>query len=118
MRRMSEKELSTTLQFLKGVGEKRAAILAEELNLRTYGDLIHYYPFRYVDRSQFYFINQITAAPTLIQLKGTFRNKRINGIGNKRRLIATFTDRTGSVDCLWFKSIDYFDRLIKPKVSF
>lgn len=118
MGRMSDKELSTTLQFLKGVGEKRATVLAEELNLHTFEDLVHYYPFRYVDRSQFYFVNQITAAPTLIQLKGTFRNKRLAGTGNKRRMIATFTDKTGSVDCIWFKSIDYFDKLIKPNIDF
>lgn len=115
---MSDKELSTTIQFLKGVGEKRAEVLAEELNLHTYEDLIHYYPFRYVDRSKFYYINQITATPTLVQIKGVFQNKRITGIGRKRRLAATFTDKTGSIECIWFKGVDYFEKLIRPGTSF
>jgi ATP-dependent DNA helicase RecG len=87
---MYDKKLQTPLQFLKGVGEKRATLFAEELNIASYEDLLHYYPFRYLDRSRFYTINEITAAPTLVQIKGRFISSQIIGTGNKRRLSAIY----------------------------
>ncbi|MDA3867727.1 MAG: ATP-dependent DNA helicase RecG [Salinivirgaceae bacterium] len=115
---MYDKKLQTPLQFLKGVGEKRATLFAEELNIASYEDLLHYYPFRYLDRSRFYTINEITAAPTLVQIKGRFISSQIIGTGNKRRLSAIYKDATGQIECVWFKGIDYFYKQIKQGVDY
>ncbi len=115
---MADKNLSTPIQFLKGVGEKRAELLSSELNLDTFEDLLHYYPFRYIDRSRYYTINELTATPTQIQIRGRFKRKEELGTGNKRRLKAIFTDNTGSVECIWFKGISFISKQIIPNVDY
>jgi len=115
---MTGKNLTTPLQFLKGVGEKRAELFEEELNLTTFEDLLHYYPFRYVDRSKFYTISELSATPTQVQVKGRFTRSELLGTGNKKRLTARFTDNTGTVECVWFKGLKYISEQIKPGVDY
>src|SRR6056297_2306261 len=115
---MGDKNLSTPIQFLKGVDEKRAELLSSELNLDTFEDLLHYYPFRYIDRSRYYTIRELTATPTQVQIRGRFTRKEELGTGNKRRLKAVFSDNTGSVECIWFKGISFITKQIKPNVDY
>lgn len=91
------------LEYLKGVGPQRAALLAGELGLRTVGDLLQHYPFRYVDRSQFYTVAQAVEGPAEIQLRGTITRLTEAGAGPKKRLVAQFEDATGALELVWFQ---------------
>lgn len=99
--------LQTDIQFIPGVGPKRADILQKELDIFTLGDLLRYYPYRYVDRSRIYYIHEIDNSVLNIQIKGRITAFEIFGEGRKRRLIAHFTDGTGFVDLVWFQGIRY-----------
>ncbi len=99
--------LSTKINYLTGVGPKRAEILREDIEVYTYLDLLHYFPFRYVDRSRFYAIREIRTDMPYIQLRGVLRHFSEVGEGRRKRLTATFSDGTGSIELVWFKGIKY-----------
>lgn len=103
--------LSTDLTYLPGVGPKRAKALAEALGLRTYGDLLYLYPYRYIDRSRIYSIRELNAEMPYIQLKGYIGGFSHEGIGRKQRLIASFYDGTGVVELIWFKGLQHIERM-------
>ncbi len=98
--------MSVDLQFIKGIGPKRAAVLLRELEIATWEDALEYFPFRYVDRSKVYKINEIVADMNYIQLVGRFMSREVVGVGTKRRLTAKFTDGTGVIEVVWFNNID------------
>lgn len=93
------------LQYLQGVGPKRAELLAKELDLHTFHDLLHYYPFRYIDRSTIHRISEINGDMPYIQLKGRFITFTTAGEGARRRLQALFSDGTGTIECVWFNRV-------------
>ncbi len=82
-----------SIKYLRGVGEARAKLLASELDIHTYGDLLMYFPSRHVDRSRFYHIRDFFGSEMpFVQMKGKFVNLVKEGEGRKQRLWATFTD--------------------------
>lgn len=93
------------LQYLQGVGPKRAELLARELDLHTFHDLLHYYPFRYIDRSTIHKVNEINGEMPFIQLKGRFITFTTAGEGARKRLQALFSDGTGTIECVWFNRV-------------
>jgi ATP-dependent DNA helicase RecG len=97
----------TQIEYLKGVGPKRAEILKSELQIFTFAELINYFPFRYVDRSKFYKIKEINADLPYIQVKGRIKN--FKPYGNKRtiRLNSTFYDETGEIELVWFNGFKW-----------
>ena len=97
--------LSTPIEYLKGVGPSRADLLKKELKIFTYGDLLSHYPFRYIDRSKIYNISELTKDLPYIQVKGFIVRFEEKGVKRKKRLIAEFSDDTGSIQLIWFKSI-------------
>lgn len=101
--------LQTDLKFVPGVGPKRADILHKEINLFTVGDLLRWYPYRYIDRSRIYYIHEIDNSLAYIQLKGKIAAFESVGEGRRRRLIAHFTDGTGFIDLVWFQGIRYIE---------
>lgn len=68
---------STSIEFLKGVGPQRAALLNKELAIFTFGDLIQYYPFRYEDRTKFYSISEVHDEMPYVQIKGVIKKKNL-----------------------------------------
>ncbi|MCB0802941.1 MAG: ATP-dependent DNA helicase RecG [Flavobacteriales bacterium] len=104
---MSEQFLSTSIEFLKGVGPKRATVLAQELDIRTYRDLLLYYPFRYIDRTKFYKISEIHEDLPYVQIVGEITYLEETGDRFKKRLVAIFKDETGSIELLWFKGVKF-----------
>jgi len=92
---------------LKGVGPARAKVLEREANIRTVGDLLQYYPYRYVDRSHIYTCAEINDETQYVQLKGTITNVRKTGTPHKERVEATFSDSTGSIQLVWFRGTKY-----------
>ena len=97
--------LETSIEYLKGVGPERAAVLNKEAGIFTFGDLLKLYPYRYVDRTQFYTTQHIDNAQTYIQLKGKIKNIQEVGIGRAKRLTAIFYDEVGTIELVWFQGI-------------
>ncbi len=108
---MTPSILDRHLTYLAGVGTKRAAILGQELGLHTFFDLLHYFPYKYIDRSRIYKIREIHSEMPYIQLRGILRHWRTEGVGRKQRLVAEFADETGSVELLWFRSLEQIERM-------
>jgi ATP-dependent DNA helicase RecG len=99
--------LDQDIKFLPGVGPKRAEFLNKELNIKTFRDLIYYFPYKYIDRTKFYKISEIHAQMPYIQVKGEIRSFETVGSGNKERLTARFYDTSGSMELVWFRSIKW-----------
>ncbi len=101
--------LDREIQYLAGIGPKRAELLAKELNIRTFRDLVYTFPFRYIDRSKVYSISEIEDTSSYIQLRG--RIVKVGMFGEKRgkRLIATLQDTTGSIDLVFFQGIKWIE---------
>ena len=99
--------LQTDIQFVPGVGPKRAEILNKELDVFTLGDLLRCYPYRYIDRSRIYYVHEVDSDMLHIQLKGKITAFETFGEGRKKRLVAHFTDGTGFIDLIWFQGIRF-----------
>ena len=105
--------LNTSLEFLGGVGPERAKLLRSELGIRTFGDLLHHFPFRYVDRTQFHTISAVISDEVDIQLRGRVLSVQLVGAkGKGQRLVAQFSDGTGTMELVWFKGIQW----VHPKL--
>jgi len=99
--------LGQDIKYLQGVGPTRATLLANELGIKTVGDLLGYYPYKYVDRSRIYQICEIDGNMPYVQLCGQIFSFDTVGEGRNKRLIAHFADGTGSIDLVWFQGIKY-----------
>lgn len=108
----------TSIEFLKGVGPQRAALLQKELNLFTFGDLIQHYPFRHEDRTRFYKIREVKEEMPHVQLKGKITDFQIIGGGFKKRLVGTLEDETGELELVWFQGINWVMQKIKPGIEY
>ncbi|MDO5761113.1 MAG: ATP-dependent DNA helicase RecG [Bacteroidales bacterium] len=95
------------IKYLQGVGPQRAELLANELNIRTLGDLLSYYPYKYVDRSRIYRISELSSNMPYIQVCGEILYFEQLGDGGPKRLIAHFSDGSGVIDLIWFQGIKY-----------
>ena len=104
---------NTKLEYLRGVGLQRAQLLGKELGLFTYGDLIQRYPFRYLDRTQFYNIVDLHEDLPFVQVKGILRGREVIGEGPKKRLVAKVGDASGELEVVWFKGVNYLEKVIK-----
>lgn len=101
--------LDTPLVYLKGAGPKRAELLQKELGIATYEQLLNHYPFRYIDRTRFYKINELNEDLPLVQVIGRITSKETIGEKHKRRIIAKFTDDTGTMELVWFQSLKWVE---------
>ena len=99
--------LATPIEFLKGVGPLRGELLRKEISVYCYADLLNYFPFRFVDRSQYNTINQINVDSGNVQLKGKVTHIEEVGDKRKKRLVAIFHDETGTIELIWFAGIKY-----------
>jgi len=95
--------LITPIEYLKGVGPQRAELLKKEIGIFTFEDLLHYFPFRYVDRSKYQRISDIQFAENAVQLRGQIVGFIESGTGRNKRLTAKFEDESGTIDLVWFK---------------
>ena len=102
--------LKTTIEFLKGVGPLRAETLNKEAHVFTFNDLLHYFPFRYLDRSIVHDIVDVPAIDSEVQLKGVITSVQELGSARKKRLVAVLKDDTSSIELIWFKGIKW----VKP----
>lgn len=113
---MSYSFLDTPIEYLKGVGPKRAESLKQELSIYSFDDLLNYFPFRYIDKSKINKIKEINNTNSYIQLKGKISNVQQIGQQRARRLTAVFSDDTGSIELVWFRGIKWIkDNLVSNK---
>ena len=108
-------ELTSDIQFLPGVGPKRAALIKRELDLHTLDDLIHFYPFRYIDRSTITPIVSATPDLAYVQVQGTVVSRNLVNI---KHLSVIVDDGTARMEMVFFKGVKWnFDRLV-PGATF
>ena len=110
--------LDQEIKFLPGVGPKKAELLDKELKIKTFRDLIYYFPFKYIDRTKFYRIAEIHSQMPYIQIKGKIRSLETAGEGNKQRLTARFSDDTGSIELVWFSAIKWQKEHLKINAEY
>ena len=106
---MFASDLDTTIEFLKGVGPKRAEIMQKELGIYTYAHLLEYYPFRYIDRTRFYKVNELHPDLPYVQILGRITGKETIGEKHKKRIVARLTDETGTIELVWFQSLKWVE---------
>ena len=100
--------LEQDIMYLSGVGPKRKDLLSKELGLNTWRDLLEYYPYKYVDRSRIYTINEMDGNMPFVQIKGRILSFEEFAQGARRkRVVAHFSDGTGVVDLVWFRGAQY-----------
>src|SRR5687767_13391518 len=114
---MSSNFLHTPIEYLKGVGPSKADLLKKELRIFNYGDLLTFYPFRYVDRTKFYKINEINADLPYVQLKGKIIHTEMIGVKRAQRFSAKFSDGTGVLELVWFQGAKWMGEKIKPHAT-
>ncbi len=104
--------LGTSIEYLKGVGPQRAEILRRELNISTFHDLLDCFPFRYVDKSNYVSIRDVSNDTTYVLLKGIIIKTETIGKGAKSRFVAVLADETGEMELVWFKGLKWIKEAI------
>ena len=95
--------LDQDIMYLPGVGPNRKKMLNQELGIHTYGDLLEYYPYKYVDRSKVYTVHELTGDMPFVQVVGRILSFETFEMGpRKERVVAHFSDGTGIIDLVWF----------------
>lgn len=103
-------DLGAPIEYLKGVGPQRGELLRQELEIATFEDLLHHYPYRYFDRSQTLKIRDLAEQMEFVQVAGTLINIQEEGEGRKRRLNAVLYDDTGRMDLVWFQGAQFMKK--------
>lgn len=100
--------LEQDITYLPGVGPHRKEILSGQLNIRTWRDLLEYYPYKYVDRTKVYTIRELNGDMPFVQVKGKILSFEEFAMGNcKKRIVAHLSDGTGVADIVWFHGSQY-----------
>ena len=107
--------LNNSVKYVAGVGEVRAKLLEKELGIITIGDLLSFYPFRYVDRTKIYSIAEINTSmdSSLVQVRARITGVAYSGTGRKQRFTAFASDSTGSVELTWFRGIKWVEKSVE-----
>ena len=106
-------KLDMEVQFLPGVGPKRASLLRTELEVSTVGDLLHTFPFRYIDRSSIMQIADVRGGNAYVQILAQVVSAELTGKGAKR-LSVLVRDLSGEMELVFFKGIKYTYERLKP----
>jgi len=110
--------LDNKIEFLKGVGPARAAILNKELNIFTFRELLNYFPFRHIDKSRIYTVNEIDNDAVYYQIVGKISNLKTIGSPRITRISADLTDDTGSIELVWFKGLKWIKSRFIPQQKY
>jgi ATP-dependent DNA helicase RecG len=106
------------IKYIQGIGPKRAPLLNKELGLFSLNDLLHYYPYKYVDRSKIYRIAEIDGNMPYIQLRGQVLSFEMLGEGRQQRIVGHFSDGTGIIDLVWFQGLKYLLNRYKVRTEY
>jgi len=111
---MSNNLLQTPIEYLKGVGPSRGELLRKELNIHRYGDLMNFFPNRYIDRTRYYKINELQNSTAEVQIIGKIIHIKTVEFGkNQKRLVASFADETGQMELTWFQGVKWIRESLK-----
>lgn len=110
--------LDTPIEYLKGIGPQRAEVLKKELGIFLYKDLLTYYPFRYVDKTQFTAIRQISDDSPAVQLRGVVERMEVVGLKQAKRLAVLLRDNSGIVELVWFKGHSWMAQKLQVGVEY
>ena len=111
--------LKQDIMYVSGVGPTKKQILNKELGIKTIGDMLEYYPYKYVDRSHVYSISSLTQDMSFVQIKGRILSFETFPMGiKKKRLVAHFGDGSGVVDLVWFSGTQYVTKNFKVGVDY
>lgn len=110
--------LQTDIKYIKGLGPKWCSLFMEDMNIRTFDDLLQLYPYKYVDRSRIFQIRDITSNMPYVQICGRFISMQLVGTGRQQRLSAMFTDGTGQIEIVWFRGLNYIQQQVNNSDEF
>jgi ATP-dependent DNA helicase RecG len=111
--------LNQDIMYLPGVGPNRKKLLNQELGIETFGDLLEYYPYKYVDRSKVYTVHELTGDMPFVQVVGHILSFETFEMGpHKERVVAHFSDGTGIMDLVWFNGGKYAMKTYKIGVDY
>jgi len=105
--------LDTPVEYLKGIGPARAELLKKELGIKVFGDLLVYYPLRYIDKSKLYKITDIDTDAAYVQLKGRIVSLKEIGVGRTSRLVGILDDGSAKIELVWFQGVSWWKSKIK-----
>ena len=109
---MKDNYLLNPIEYLKGVGQNRAILLKSELKIFTIGDLLNFYPYRYIDRTKFYKISELENTKSYVQIVGKFTDFKYSSSLKNSRLIGVFSDNNDQIDIIWFKGQKWIEKTI------
>lgn len=118
---MKNNVLQTPIEYLKGVGPGRSALLRQELSIHTFQDLLHLFPNRYIDRTQYHKISDLVNTGAEVQIIGTITHVETVDQKRGKRLVAEFSDDTGLMELVWFRGHKWIKQSLKvgvPLVAF
>ena len=109
---MKDNYLLNPIEYLKGVGQNRAILLKSELKIFTIGDLLNFYPYRYIDRTKFYKISELENTKSYVQIVGKFTDFKYSSSLKNSRLIGVFSDNNDQIDIIWFKGQKWIEKTV------
>ena len=115
---VKENFLNTPIDYLKGVGPNRSEILKKEFQIFTFKDLLYFFPFRYIDRTNFYKIKEIEKSSSDVQIIGKFLELRFHNNSKNNRLIGVFTDGEQKIEIVWFRATKWIEKSIKLNTDY
>ncbi|PWT75998.1 MAG: ATP-dependent DNA helicase RecG, partial [Bacteroidetes bacterium] len=110
--------LSTPIEYLKGVGPQRGELLKKELNIFNFGDLLHHFPYRHVDKTKINRISDISVDTDYIQIAGKLKSVAQIGERRGRRLVAEIQDESGSLELVWFQGVSWIQKMLETQQSY
>ena len=110
--------LDISVVYLRGIGTVRAEALQKELALFTYRDFLTHYPFRYVDKTQFQSVRDVSEESVAYQLRGQIVELQFVGDKRTKRLVARFRDSTGTIDLVWFQGAKWMAEKLKSNTEY
>lgn len=110
--------LETPVEYLKGVGPAKADILKKELQIFTFGELLSFFPFRYIDRSKIFKIGEVKDDAAYVQVRGKITDIELVGGARVKRVVATLADDSGEMELVWFQGVKWIVDKLKPGTEF
>jgi len=108
----------TPIEYLKGVGPKRGELLQQELEIFTVWDLLHHFPYRYIDRTKIYNIAEVQPGNNAVQVKGRLTNITTAGNKQNKRMVAQLKDETATMELVWFQGLKWISKYLQPNVDY
>jgi len=109
---LNSQVFQTPIEYLKGVGASRAGVLKKELQISSFNDLLHHFPYKYIDRTRFYKIKDIQPDLPYVQVVARITHIELAEAKHTRRLVAQAQDDTGVIELVWFQGIRWIEKTI------